>query len=111
MIPHNKPTLGKEEAESINRVIKSNWIASGEKTKLFEKKFSKIAGLKYGIAISSGTAALHIALISLGIKKNDEVILPTYVCSAVLNAVNYCGAKPILVDINKEDLNKFIGER
>ncbi len=105
MISHNKPTVGIEEVKAISRVIDSKWIAQGEKVKEFEEAFAKLIQSKYAVAVSSGTTALHIALLSLGVKEGDEVILPTYVCSAVLNAVNYCQAKPILVDINKQDFN------
>ncbi|HCJ66797.1 MAG TPA: hypothetical protein DHV62_05580, partial [Elusimicrobia bacterium] len=57
------------------------------------------------MATSSGTTALHLALLSMGVKKNDEVLLPSYVCTAPLNAINYVGAKPVLCDINDYNYN------
>lgn len=105
MIEHNKPTLGKEEIKAIEEVIQSRWIAQGKKVERFEKEFAKWLGVEEAAATSSGTSALHIALIALGVKKGDEVIIPTYVCSALLNAIFYCQARPILVDTNQEDFN------
>jgi len=86
--------------------LKSEWIAPGGRaTKEFEKRFANYLSGGYAIAVDSGTSALHLALLALGVKKGDEVILPTYTCSAVLNAVNYVGATPVIVDINPNDFN------
>ncbi|NPE27406.1 DegT/DnrJ/EryC1/StrS aminotransferase family protein [Methanococcoides sp. SA1] len=106
MIAHNKPTIGNEESDILLQVLDSKWIAPGQKVEAFEKALSNYIS-KNGetVATDSGTSALHLALLSLGIKNGDEVILPTYVCSAVLNALNYVGAIPILVDINSYDFN------
>lgn len=107
IIQHNKPTIGKEEEQVVSRVLKSGWVAQGEEVKKFEDEFSKYIGGKPGqaVALSSGTAALYVALVSMGIGIKDEVIIPTYTCSAVLNAILMAGAKPVLVDINENDLN------
>lgn len=106
MIPHNKPTIEKDDIESITDVLNSRWIAPGEKVKEFEYELAKyISNGDQAVAVNSGTAALHLALLALGIKKGDEIILPTYVCTAVLNAINYTGAFPILADINPYDFN------
>lgn len=92
---------------ALSKVINKGWVAQGLEVQKFENEFSRYLGGKDGqaVAVSSGTAALYLALYGLGIKKGDEVIAPAYVCSAVLNAIFMIGAKPILVDINKEDLN------
>ena len=110
MIFHNKPTLGKEEIVAAARVIKSGWIAQGNEVKKFEDEFSGFLFKKPGhaAAVSSGTAALYLALVSLGIKRGDEVISPTYVCSAVLNAIFMARARPVLIDI--ENLNLSYSE-
>jgi perosamine synthetase len=107
MIPHNKPTIGKEEIRAVEKVLKSEWIAEGNEVKEFEDSLCQYLGWKPGhaIAFSSGTAALYVVLISLDIKDDDEVITSTYVCSAVLNAIYLARAKPILVDINDADFN------
>lgn len=107
MIPHNKPTLDEKEIEAIQEVILSGWVANGEKVKNFERDFCKYLGFNSNcaVAVSSGTAGLFLALKAIGVGENDEVILPTYVCSAVLNAIYMAQAKPILVDIDDKDFN------
>lgn len=106
MIKHNMPCLGNEETERIREVIKSGWVAAGEQVKTFEKGICDYIGLGgEGAAVSSGTSALHMALLGLGVGKGDEVIAPTYVCSAIINAINYVGAMPVVVDVNESDFN------
>lgn len=105
IIPHSKPTLDKEDFQSVLNVLKSGEIAQGKKVLEFEKRLARYLNVKGAVAVSSGTSALHLSLLALGIKEKDEVILPSYVCLAVLNAVNYILAKPRLVDINEEDFN------
>ncbi|MBI3290796.1 DegT/DnrJ/EryC1/StrS family aminotransferase [Candidatus Falkowbacteria bacterium] len=106
-IPHNKPTIGQAEEQAVRRVLKSGWVAQGPEVEKFENEFCVFLKQKKGqaVAVSSGTSALYITLASMGIGKGDEVITPTYVCSAVLNAINLTGAAPVLVDINEDDLN------
>lgn len=99
----NKPCIGEEEIEAVKRVLKSNWIIAGEEVQTFEKKFAASVGRNYAIAVNSGTAALHLALMALKIKKGDEVIIPTYTAADLLNAVYYVGAIPVLVDNKKQD--------
>ncbi len=105
MIPHSRPTIEKDDIKAVSDVMSSLHIAIGPKTREFEKKLSSYIGVKDAVATSSGTTALHLALAGMGIGKGDEVILPTGVCPSVLYSVDYCGAKPILVDINYHDLN------
>lgn len=107
IIPHNKPTLGKEEISAIEEVMKNGWIAEGKKVAEFEEEFCKYIGLPpfHAVALSNGTSALYLALKVFGVKIGDEVIVPTYVCSAVLNAIYMVGAKPILTDVEKRDFN------
>jgi len=103
MIPVAEPSLGEEELKNVMEVVKSGWISSkGEFIEKFEKKFAKYCGVKYGIATSSGTTALHLALTALGIKKGDEVIVPDLTFIATANAVTYCGARPVFVDSHPE---------
>ncbi len=106
-VPHNRPSLGKEEAAAAARVIRSGWVAEGGEVAAFENEICKFVGLPKGhaAALSSGTAALYLALRAIGVTRDDEVILPTYVCSATLNAVFAAGAKPVLADIDPLDLN------
>ncbi|MEK7448188.1 MAG: DegT/DnrJ/EryC1/StrS family aminotransferase [Planctomycetota bacterium] len=104
-IPHSKPTIGPQEIEAVGSALRSNYLAQGQLVLSFEKNFAGFIGMKYALATNSGTSALHLALLSLGVSKKSEVILPSYTCSAVLNAVNYAGARPVVVDINETDGN------
>jgi perosamine synthetase len=105
IIKHSCPTIGKEELEAVKRVLQSKHIAQGEKVREFEEKFGKYIGTKYAVACNSGTSALHLALLALGIGSSDEIIIPSYICAALLNAVNYVGAGFRLVDIDISDYN------
>jgi dTDP-4-amino-4,6-dideoxygalactose transaminase len=98
--------LGREEERAVLRVLRSRWLSSGPVTERFEKTFSEYLGGGYAIAVSNGTAALHVALASLGIREEDEVILPSLTFVATANAVLYVGAKPVFADITGfDDLN------
>lgn len=105
MIEHSRPTIGKEEKRAVIGVLKTKCLAEGKVVKKFEEELSNYIGGKGGIATSTGTLALHLALMSLGTERGDEIIAPSYVCRSVLNAILYSGAKPVLCDVNKEDYN------
>jgi len=106
MIPVCEPTLAGNELKYVSQCINSNWISSkGEFVEKFEKKFSSFCNVKYGVSCCNGTAALHLALEALGIKKGDEVIIPSFTMIASCNAVIYTGAKPVLVDSEPETWN------
>lgn len=104
-IPHSKPTISNTDIKSVSGQVVSGMHATGSKTREFEEKFSKYVGVRYGKAVNSGINAAYLALLALGIKKGDEVIIPSYVCQALLNAVNYTGAKPVIADIRADFLN------
>ncbi len=101
MIPHSKPFLGPEEQEAAARVLASGRLAEGEETAAFEHECAAFCGRDYGVAVSSGTAALHLALGALGVGVNESVALPSYTCAALLTAVRLQGAKPLLCDIDE----------
>jgi len=105
MIPIAKPIMGKEEEMAVARVLESGMLASGSKVEEFEDKFAKFVGAKYGVATSSGTTALHIALLSLGIGKGDEVIVPSLSFIATVNSILFCDAKPVFCDIHPITFN------
>lgn len=105
IIEHSKPTIGKEERDAVLRVLKTSFLAEGQQVKQFEDEICSYIGAKGAVATSTGTLALHLALLSLGVGKNDHVIAPSYVCRSVLNAILYCGARPVLCDVNREDHN------
>lgn len=103
--------LGREEEREVLKVLRSRWLSTGPVTERFEKDFSEFLGGGEVIAVSSGTAALHLALSSLGLKEGDEVILPSLTFVATANAVLYHRAKPVFADIRgQEDLNISPGE-
>ena len=105
MIPHSRPFLDEEDHRSVLDVLKSGQIVQGEMVAAFEKAFCREMDLPGAVAVSSGTAALHLALLSLGIQKGDEVILPSFVCSAPLNAIRYTGAEPVIADVDRHTFN------
>lgn len=106
MIPHNKPSIEKDDLESVKEILNLNQIAPGEKVKEFENELAEYLSHRgAAVVVDSGTSALHLSLLALGVKKGDEVIFPTYTCAALLNAVNYTEATPILTDINPYDFN------
>lgn len=105
IIPHSRPTLGPDEAKAVSEVIESGYIADGQKVKKFERAFANFLGAEYAMSTNSGTSALHLTLLAMGVGPGDEVIIPSFVCSALLNAVHYTGATPVLADINPDTYN------
>ncbi|MDP3999599.1 MAG: DegT/DnrJ/EryC1/StrS family aminotransferase [bacterium] len=103
--PIAKPYIGKKEEKYVLEVLRSGVLSMGLKTEKFEKKFAEFIGAKYACAVSSGTAGLHLALISAGIGKGDEVITTPFSFVASANAILYVGAKPVFVDIDPETYN------
>jgi dTDP-4-amino-4,6-dideoxygalactose transaminase len=97
--------IKKEIQEAINRVLDNTTFILGEEVTKFEEEFAKYCGTKYAIGTSSGTSALHLALLSLGIGEGDEVITTPYTFTATVETVIHCKAKPIFVDINPKNYN------
>jgi len=99
IIPHSRPFITDSDLKAITSTLKSDQLSQGPQVDKFERALAEFIGQKKAAATSSGTAALHLALLALKAKEKDEVIIPSFVCSAVLNAVNYTGATPVIVDI------------
>ena len=97
--------IDQEEKNEILDALDSGWITTGPKTKQFEDDFAKYIGCKHAIALNSCTAGLHLSLVALDIKENDEIIIPDITFAATANVVEHVGAKPIFVDINHNTLN------
>ena len=98
-IPVCEPKLDGNELKYVTKCFETSWISSaGENIQKFEEEFAQACGAKYGVSCTSGTAALHLALATLGVGRVDEVIIPTFTMIATANAVTYTGAKPVLVD-------------
>lgn len=104
VLPVFRPSMGRQEIEAVGKVINSGWIGLGPKTEEFEKKFASFTESKYAIALNSATAALHLAMLALGIGKDDEVLVPSLTFVSTAHAVLYVGAKPVFVDVDEVTL-------
>lgn len=104
-IPIAKSYFDKRESVLVSKVIASGWISQGKIVEEFEKALTGYAGAKYAIAVSSGTTALHLALLVSGVGPGDEVIVPSFSFIATANAVLYCAARPIFIDIDSKTYN------
>lgn len=94
------------ELKVVQRVLKSRWLSMGEVTSEFERRFARFLGIKHALAVSNGTAALHLGLMALGAGPGDEVLVPSLTFVATVNSILYCGARPVFVDITgTENLN------
>ncbi len=109
MIPINMPQIGEEEVEAVVKVLRSGMLTSGlgagPMVTAFEKSFAQFAGVKHAIAVNTGTAALHSAIVAVGINQGDEVILPSFTFVATAEAVVLAGGKPVFTDIDAETYN------
>ena len=110
-IPVNEPLLNGNEKKYLNNCIETGWISSeGPYVKEFEEKFSKRAGRKFGIAVCNGTAALEAAVIAAGVKKGDEVILPSFTIISCASSIIRAGAIPVLVDSEEDNWNMNVNQ-
>ncbi len=105
IIPHSRPTIDDEEVNAAVAVLQSGQLAQGEQVLQFEKALASLIGVGGAVAVSSGTAALHLSLLALEISEGDEVVIPSFVCPALLNAIRYVRAVPVLADIGLETFN------
>ncbi|MEK9657786.1 MAG: UDP-4-amino-4,6-dideoxy-N-acetyl-beta-L-altrosamine transaminase [bacterium] len=99
MIPYARQSIDSKDIQAVVDVLKSNWLTQGPKISQFEEKFSQKVGSKYAVAVSNGTAALHLSLLALNIGPGDEVITTPNSFLATANAILYVGATPVFVDI------------
>ncbi len=117
MIPIARPCLGDEEILKVSEVLRSGMLAQGSLVREFEERFAEYVGVKYAVAVSNGTAALHVALLAMGVGPGDEVIVPSYTFYATASTVILSGAKPVFVDVtdngtmDPEDLRGKINDR
>ncbi len=110
-IKFHKPNIDNSELKNLTRVIKSGWLTTGAEVKKFEKEFLKIFKKKlFCTAINSCTSGLFLALKAIGIKKNDEVITSDLTFTSTVSSIYHTGAKPVIVDIEKDSLNMSIDE-
>jgi len=108
-IKHSKPTINKKDVSRVAQVLSLGKLADHSQVKKFEKEVADYIGQGYGVAVNSGTNALFLALRSLE-NSGEEVIIPSYVCIALLNAINAARLKPRIIDINENDYNISLDE-
>src|SRR3989344_3730465 len=96
----NEPWIDHREATYVSEVLKQGWLsAGGMYTKKFEEAFAKLIGVEHALAVQSGTAALHTAMLAMGIQPGDKVVIPNYTCGACATSVLQAGAIPVIIDI------------
>jgi dTDP-4-amino-4,6-dideoxygalactose transaminase/acetyltransferase-like isoleucine patch superfamily enzyme len=105
MLTISDPSLGSDEIQAVTNVLKSGMLVQGSQVARFEQIFADYAGTKHAVALNSGTAALHLALLAAGVGEGDEVITTPFSFVSTANAVLFCGARPVFVDIDKETFN------
>ncbi len=110
IIPHSTPYFDENDINAVNETIMSGIIAPGKKTIEFEGKLADYLGVKDCFVTNSGTSSMHLALLALGLKKNDKVLMPSLVCYAVLDAINYIGLTPVFVDVEPGEYNIGVKE-
>ena len=95
----SKPFLNNNEVKAVSKAVKSGWIStSGDSVKKFEEKLRRKVNSKYAVVLNSGTSAVHMSLISVGVKKDDEVLVPSLTFVATINPILYLDAKPVFFD-------------
>ena len=104
-IPITIPWLGDEECEAIARALASGWVSQGPEVASFEREFCEAVGATHSCAVSSCTSALHLALLAVGVRPGDEVVTVSHSFIATANAIRYCQATPVFVDIQPETFN------
>ena len=104
-IPIAKPLLDEREVEAVRRVILSGWVTQGPEVEAFERDFARQVGASHACAVSNCTTALHLALLAVGVGAGDEVITVSHSFIATANAVKYCGATPVFIDIEPDTYN------
>jgi len=101
---YSKTITRRRRKKAVSEVIDSGIIASGPKTKEFEERFAEYVGTKYALATTSGTTALHLGLLTLGVGKGDEVIIPSFSFIASVNSILFCEAIPKFCDVDEKHL-------
>jgi perosamine synthetase len=105
MIPISKPYIGEEEKRAVLEVLDSGMLVQGPRVAQLEQRFAQLCGVKHAVATSSGTTALHVALLAHGVGPGDEVITSPFTFIASANSIVYVGARPVFVDIDPETFN------
>jgi len=101
----SSPDITEKEVQAVSEVVRSGWLSRGPQVEKFEQEFADYLGVKYALAVSSGTAGLHLACLAAGIGPGDEVITTPLSFVASVNCILYCGAQPVFVDVDRDSLN------
>jgi dTDP-4-amino-4,6-dideoxygalactose transaminase len=101
-VSHSRPSIDENEIAAVSAVLRSGQIAQGVQVAAFERALAGLVGVRGGVAVSSGVAALHLSLLALGVQEGDEVVMPAFVCTALLHAVRFVRAVPVFADISRE---------
>jgi len=104
-LPFGSPLIEEPEIEEVVKALKSGWVSTGPKTHQFEEDFKTYVGAKYAVAVNSCTAAMHLALLTIGVGRGDEVIVPAMTFASTANVIVHCGATPVFVDCERETMN------
>jgi perosamine synthetase len=107
-LPFSRPSITQREKQAVLEVMDSGWLTTGPRAKEFERSFAAYVGSAHAVALNSATAALHLALEAVGVGPGDEVIVPTWTFTASAEVVVYRGARPVLVDIERDTLNASV---
>jgi dTDP-4-amino-4,6-dideoxygalactose transaminase len=110
MIPFSPPRIDDKICDEVVAALKSGWLTTGPRAKLFERKITEYCGNKNTLCLNSATAGLEVMLRWYGVKEGDEVILPAYTYTATANVIIHCGAIPVFVDVNADDFNISVSE-
>src|ERR687891_1382467 len=118
MLGFQPPAVGDEEIEAVAETLRSGWLTTGPRAAELEERFAAYAGARHAVALSSGTAALHLSLLAFGVGPGDEVITTPITWPATANVIVHTGAKPVFADVRDSDLNldperaaELVGER
>jgi perosamine synthetase len=104
-IPPARPVVGEDEIEAVVRVMRTGMVAQGPEVAAFETEFGKHISSEYAVAVNSGTSALQLSLMAIGLKPGDEVIVPSFSFAATANAVRLAGGVPVFVDVEPAHFN------
>jgi dTDP-4-amino-4,6-dideoxygalactose transaminase len=99
------PAIGEEEIAAVVETLRSGWLTTGPRTAELERRFAELAEAEHALALSSGTAALHLSLLALGVGPGDEVITSPITWPATANVIVHAGARPVFADVRDSDLN------
>ena len=109
-IPYGRHFITDEDIQAVTDVLKSDFLTQGPRIAEFERAFAEYIGVKYAVAVSNGTAALHLCTLALGVKEGDKVITTPITFAASANCVRYCGGEVVFADIDPDtcllDINK-----